>query len=249
MQRINKRGGNVFLLGTIANTLAIILGSIIGLILGRIPDRMRIAVLQGLGLFVVTLGLSMALGGLKNPLITIISMVIGTVLGAWWHIEKKIETLGDWIETKTKGKYGKLSEAFVFASLIFGVGSMAIVGAIQSGVSGINSILYTKSMLDGFSAIVFTSAMGPGVAISAIPILIYEGGIATLAHVFSSRLDSPVIIADITAVGGLLIAGIGINILEIKKIQIANMLPSLIVVAIIQWFLLHGQGVLSAILH
>lgn len=217
--------------------------------LGKISDRMRIAVLQGLGIFVVTLGLSMAMSGLKNPLIVVASLVLGTLVGVWWHIENKIELLGDWIENKTKGKYGKLSEAFVFASLIFGVGSMAIVGAIQSGVSNSNSILYTKSMLDGFSAIVFTSAMGPGVAISAIPILLYEGGIATLAHLFSSKLDSPLIITDITAVGGLLIAGIGINILEIKKIQVANMLPSLIVVALIQWLLMHGQGIIKAILH
>ena len=210
---------------------------------------MRVAVLQGLGLFVITLGLSMAMTGLKNPLIIVISLVVGTVIGVWWHIENKIELLGDWIENKTKGKYGKLSEAFVFASLIFGVGSMAIVGAIQSGVSDSNSILYTKSMLDGFSAIIFSSAMGPGVALSAIPILIYEGGIATLAHLFSSKMSSPIIISDITAVGGLLIAGIGINILEIKKIQIANMLPSLVVVALIQWVLIHGQGILNAIIH
>ncbi len=239
----------MFLIGTLANTSAIIIGSIIGLMLRKIPDRMRVAVLQGLGLFVITLGLSMAMTGLKNPLIIVISLVVGTVIGVWWHIENKIELLGDWIENKTKGKYGKLSEAFVFASLIFGVGSMAIVGAIQSGVSDSNSILYTKSMLDGFSAIIFSSAMGPGVALSAIPILIYEGGIATLAHLFSSKMSSPIIISDITAVGGLLIAGIGINILEIKKIQIANMLPSLVVVALIQWVLIHGQGILNAIIH
>ena len=239
----------MFLVGTLANTFAIIIGSVIGLMLRKISDRLRVAVLQGLGLFVVTLGLSMAMTGLKNPLIIVISLVMGTVIGVWWHIENKIESLGDWIENKTKGKYGKLSEAFVFASLIFGVGSMAVVGAIQSGVSDSNSILYTKSMLDGFSAIVFTSAMGPGVALSAIPILIYEGGIATLAHLFSSKLDSPIIISDITAVGGLLIAGIGINILELKKIQIANMLPSLVVVALIQWILMHGQGILKAIIH
>ncbi len=239
----------MFLVGTLANTFAIIIGSIIGLMLRKISDRMRVAVLQGLGLFVVTLGLSMAMTGLKNPLIIVISLVVGTVIGEWWHIENKIELLGDWIENKTKGKYGKLSEAFVFASLIFGVGSMAIVGAIQSGVSDSNSILYTKSMLDGFSAIIFSSAMGPGVALSAIPILLYEGGIATLAHIFSSKLDSPIIISDITAVGGLLIAGIGINILELKKIQIANMLPSLVVVALIQWILMHGQGILNLIIH
>ena len=239
----------MFLVGTLANTFAIIIGSILGLMLRKISDRMRVAVLQGLGLFVITLGLSMAMTGLKNPLIIVISLVVGTVIGVWWHIENKIELLGDWIENKTKGKYGKLSEAFVFASLIFGVGSMAIVGAIQSGVSDSNSILYTKSMLDGFSAIIFSSAMGPGVALSAIPILIYEGGIATLAHLFSSKMSSPIIISDITAVGGLLIAGIGINILEIKKIQIANMLPSLVVVALIQWVLIHGQGILNAIIH
>lgn len=240
----------MFLLGPIVNTIAILLGTLIGTRLRGMPDRMKTTVLQGLGLFVITLGLSMVLSAPGGDVIYIVlSVVLGGVLGAWWNIEAMLEQFGAWCQSKFRSGETRVGEAFVFASLVYGVGSMAILGAIQSGLSGQNTILYTKSLLDGFSGIIFTTVMGPGIALSAIPIFIYEGGIATVSHFFGGNLHSVPITADVTAVGGILILGIGINILEIKRIQVANLLPAMLVVAIVRWLSIHGTALIAGFSH
>ncbi|MCY0894031.1 MAG: DUF554 domain-containing protein [Acidibacillus sp.] len=240
----------MFLLGPIVNTIAIMFGTFVGFRLHGIPERMRTTVIQGMALFVITLGITMAISAPSGDIIFIVlSVVLGGLLGAWWDIEGALNRFGNFAESKFKGKAGGLSEAFVFATLVFGVGSMAVLGALQSGLSGNNTILYTKSILDGFSAAIFTSVMGPGVGLAAIPILLYEGGIALIAHFLGADIKNTVIITDVTAVGGLLIMGIGVNLLEIKHIKVANLLPAMIVVAGVRWIAPHVSVLLSPWIH
>lgn len=239
----------MFLIGTAVNTISIIVGTLIGSLFSSIPERLKTTVMQGVGLFVVALGLSMALSGISDTLYIVFAVVIGSILGAWWNIEERLQRMGQVVEGKLGRSSGRLAEAFVFASLVYCVGSMAVVGAIQSGMNGQNTILYTKSVLDGFSAIVFTSTMGIGVGLAAIPVFLYEGLIALLAYLFGSALHSPILITDMTSVGGILIMAIGINVLEIKKLQVGNMLPAMAVVVILRWVGLHGAGVLHGIFH
>ncbi len=234
-----KGGTKVFLLGTLVNAVAVVIGSFIGWRLHRIPDRLKSTVLHGMGLFTIALGISMAIQGLSDALYIVLAIVIGGVLGSWWDIEGHLDQLGCMIERRLGGGKQGISRGFVFATLIFCVGSMAIVGSIQSGMSGQNNILFTKSVMDGFSSIIFTSTLGIGVGLAAIPIFLYQGMIATLAHIFGNYLNSPVLITDLTATGGILILGIGMNIMEVKKIQVANLLPSLVVVISLHWMVSH----------
>jgi len=230
----------VFLLGTIVNTAAILLGTLIGSRFSSIPQRLKSTVMQGMGLFVVALGTSMALSGLADTLLIVSSIVLGSLIGAWLNLEDRLESLGRRLESKLGRQAGSVAEAFVFASLVYCVGSMAIVGAIQSGLEGQNTILYTKSVLDGFSAIVFTSTMGVGVGLAAIPVFLYEGGLAALSYAFGSELHNTLVITDMTSVGGILILGIGLNVLEIKRLQVGNMLPAMLVVVIMKWVAMHA---------
>ena len=229
----------MFLLGTLVNAAAIILGSLLGWRLNRIPDRMKSTVMHGMGLFTIALGISMALPGISDALYIVLSLVIGGVLGAWWDIESRLDQLGRFLERRLGGTKQGISQGFVFATLIFCVGSMAIVGSIQSGMNGQNNILFTKSIMDGFSSVIFTSTLGIGVIFAAIPIVLYEGMIATLAYLFGNYLNSPLLIADMTSVGGILILGIGMNIMELKRVQVANLLPSLAIVVALHWAVLH----------
>lgn len=225
----------MFLLGTVVNAMGILLGSAIGLVLPSIPERMKTTIMQGLSLTVILLGLDMALTDMKDILLIILSMVIGALLGEWINIEAWLMRFGQAVEKRAKRLgTGQVAEAFVAASLLFCVGSMSIVGAIQSGVSGVNTTLYAKSTLDFFSSIVFTSTLGVGVALSAAAVFIYEGFIATLAYFAGGALDSQTFISIMTATGGLLIIGIGINILGLKKIAVGNLLPAMFVAALLK---------------
>lgn len=227
------------LLGTVVNSVAIIIGALIGMFFNRIPDRMKVTILQGLGLAVFIIGLSMGMkatsGGEYDLLIVIVSLVIGGLIGELLDIEGKLQAVGRFAESKMSGiGNGKIAEAFVFSSLIYCVGAMAIVGALESGLQGVHKILYTKAMLDGFSAIFFTSAMGIGVALSALPVFLYQGSIALMAMWLSSVLQEP-IIAIMSATGGILIMGISLNVMEIKKVNVGNLLPAIFVAAAVKW--------------
>lgn len=223
----------MFLLGTVVNAVAVLIGSVIGLVLPAIPERMKTTIMQGLSLAVILIGLSMALSDMKDVLLIIISMVLGALLGEWIDIEAWLMRFGQTIEKRAKRLgNGQIAEAFVAASLLFCVGSMAIVGAIQSGVSGSNTTLYAKSTLDFFSSIVFTSTLGFGVALAAVAVFLYEGVIASLAYFVGTALNSSTVIAIMTATGGLLIIGIGINIMGLKKIAVGNLLPAMFLAAI-----------------
>lgn len=231
----------MFLVGPLVNTVAILAGSLIGLFFNRMPDEIKSAVMNGLALFVCTLGISMALPGAGvDSIYLVAALVFGGILGAVLGIERRLSRFGEWVEHRMGRSGGGVAQAFVFSSLVFGVGSMAILGALQSGLNGQNTILFTKSALDGFSALLFSSTMGPGVALSAVPIFLYEGGIATLAHYFGANFSSPPILEIVTATGGLLILGLGVNMLLQKKIPVANLLPAMLVAALLKWIGLHA---------
>ena len=216
------------MLGTIVNTIAIIVGATVGLLFGQaFPDKMKKTIIQGIGLSVLLIGGSMALKT-ENTLVVIASLVSGGILGELIDIEYQLEKFGRWLELKfsKNGQSTGFTNAFVTASLIYCVGAMAIMGALESGLRGNHTILYAKSMLDGITAIVFASSMGIGVLVSAIPVLIYQGLLTISAELLQVVL-SPQVITEMGATGGLLIVGIGINILEIKQIKVGNLLPGL----------------------
>ncbi|MFH1985008.1 MAG: DUF554 domain-containing protein [Pseudomonadota bacterium] len=212
--------------GTIVNTVAIIIGSLIGLIFRRgIPDAYKKTVIQAIGLAVLLVGLR---GALRSDalLVVIISMAVGAVIGECLRIEDRLDALGRWFQSRLSGGGEDVAKGFVTASLVFCVGSMAIVGSLESGLSGHHQTLYAKSVLDGITAIIFTATFGAGVILSAGAVFCYQGGI-TLAAAFVKPYLTPVVVDQMTAVGGLLIMGIGINLLEIQKVRVANILPAI----------------------
>lgn len=220
-------GDKVVLLGSLVNSAAIILGGSIGLALKKgLSDRLSKAVMNALALCVLYIGVSGMLKG-ENVLITILSMVAGTLVGEWIDLDEKINQLGDMIENKVSSPDEKVSvsKGFVTASLLFCVGAMAIVGALQSGLTGNHDTLFAKSLIDGIASIVMASSLGFGVLLSAGLILIYEGGITLFANVLAPLLTDSVI-NEMTCVGSLLIVGLGLNMLKLTELKIMNYAPA-----------------------
>lgn len=217
------------MLGTIVNALAIVVGSLLGLMLQRgIPEQYQQTILQGIGLSVILIGWKSALLA-DNLLVVICSIVIGAVLGEWLRIEGRLEGLGQWLEDRISARFGNtksLARGFVTASLVYCVGSMAIVGSLESGLAGQHQTLFAKSVLDGVIAVVFTSAMGIGVLLSSFVVLLYQG-ILTQAAVLLKPLLAPMVVTQMTSVGGLLIVAIGLNTLGLIKIRVGNLLPAI----------------------
>lgn len=215
------------MLGTIVNSAAIIVGTFLGILLKTgIPDRIKHTIMQGIGLSVVLIGLSMAMKT-QNAIIVILSMVIGGIIGEVFGIEDRLKNTGKWLEERVGQNQGDFTKGFVTTSLIFCVGAMAIMGALESGLTGNHTTLFAKSALDGITSIVFASSMGMGVAFSALPVFIYQG-LITLTAASMKVFLTDAIIREMTATGGVLILGIGLNILEITKIKVGNMLPAII---------------------
>ncbi len=221
------------MLGTIVNAMAIIAGAFLGNVLkGRFTEDIKSTVMKGLSLTVMIIGISMALKS-NNQLILTLSVVTGGILGELMAIEDRLNRLGVRLEQRFAKDDGDFTKAFVSASLIYCVGAMAVTGAIESGLTGNHSILYVKSILDGVSAVVFASSLGPGVAFSGISVLLYQGFI-TLGAIFMKSVLTDAIITEMSAVGGLLILGIGINMMEFNvKIKIGNLLPSIFVAVVL----------------
>lgn len=218
--------------GTIVNVVAIFLGCSAGFILkSKFPEKIEKIIMQALGLASLLIGMQMAIKA-DNILLVIFSLVIGGVIGEIIDIEAGLERFGERIKGKFKSNNTseRFVEGFLTASLLYCVGSMAIMGAIKEGLSGNPDILYAKSLLDGITSIAFTAAMGIGVLFSAIPVFLYQGGITLLARTIKDFL-SPKIINEMTAVGGILIWGIGFGLLGIKKIKVGNLLPAILVAA------------------
>ncbi|MBL4937236.1 DUF554 domain-containing protein [Clostridium sp. YIM B02515] len=216
------------MLGTIVNSLAIIGGSLLGFVLkGGIPERVNDNIMKGLALCIMVIGISGAIKS-ENMILIICSIVIGALIGELIDIDKGLKKLGDNIEAKLQGKGGRVSEGFVTASLVYCVGAMAILGSLDSGLKGDYKILFTKAMLDGISAIMFTSTLGIGVALSAISVFAYQGTITLAASALQGILVGTVI-TELSAVGSLLIMGLAFNMLGLTKIKVANLLPAILI--------------------
>lgn len=226
------------MLGTLVNTAAVIIGSLLGLLLKKgIPEKLSDIITKGLGLCVLYIGISGCLKG-TNPLITILSMVVGAVIGQLLDLDRHLNGLGDKLGNRFKKGTGSIniSQGFVTASLLFCVGSMTIVGSLQSGLTGNHEMLFTKSMLDFISAIILTSSLGLGVLLSAAFVLVFQGSITLLASWVQPFL-SDYAIAEMTCVGSLLIIALGLNMLGIAKIKAMNLLPAIFVPLILCLFM------------
>jgi len=218
--------------GALVNAAAIILGSALGMALhGHFPERFRRIVFQGLGLCVLLIGLQMAFTG-KNPLILIFSILLGGLLGEALRLDRVFEVLGERAKATLRSANPDFTEGLITASLIFCIGAMAIVGSFDEGIRGDATVLYTKSILDGFASVALAATYGSGVLYSFIPVLLYQGGLTVFAGMFQEHF-SPLVISQLTATGGLLIMGIGLTLLDIKRINLSNLLPSLLVVVIL----------------
>lgn len=218
------------MLGVWVNCFAVILGGIVGCLLrGGIREKYRQTVNYGLGLCVICIGMSGALGT-ANMLVVIISIAAGSLLGEWMRIEAGIERLGDWAQRRFARGDAGFAAGFVNATLLFCVGAMAVVGSLEAGLSGKADTLLAKSALDGVSAIIFASTFGPGVIFSAIPLTLYQGGIAALAGVLAPFLTDA-LINELSAVGSVLIIAIGLNMMNFlpERIRVGNMLPAILV--------------------
>lgn len=219
----------MILKGTFVNIVAIFFGCFIGHYLGHfIPERMRRTIIAGLGLAVLLIGMQLALQS-RNPLIVIGALVIGGLIGEAMSIEARLENMGHKLQQRFKDA-GNIAEAFVTASLLYCIGAMAIMGSIQDGLGQEPSILYVKSALDGIASVALTTTLGIGVVFSVIPLLIYQGGITLAAGWVQGLLTEPVV-AEMNATGGLLILAIGLDILQIRKLPIGNLLPAIFVAA------------------
>ena len=219
--------------GVIVNTFAVILGSFLGLILKKgIPEKVSSAVMTGIGLCTVYIGLSGSLSG-KNVLIVICSMVIGSIIGTLLDVDGKINLLGKWVENRvSSNKKSNISQGFVTGSLFFCIGAMTIVGSLNAGLQGDNELLFTKSLLDFFSSIMFTTTLGIGIMFSAAFVLVFQGSIVLLATYIEPFLSTGAI-AELTCAGSLMILALGLNILNITNIKVANYLPVLVCVPIV----------------
>lgn len=218
------------MLGTIVNFFTIFVGGIIGVLLkGGLPKRFTDTIMSGIALCVIYIGISGTLKG-ENMLLIVISIAIGSLLGEAINIDDKLILLGNFIENKAKNfsKDTSISLGFVTASLLFCVGAMAVVGSLESGLLGKYDILFTKSILDGVTALILSSTLGIGVILSAFSVLVYQGLITLAASLLQNILTTP-IVNEMSAVGSLLIIGIGLNMLGITKIKVANMLPAIFI--------------------
>lgn len=221
------------MIGTILNIVTVLIGGGLGVLLGqRLPERMRETVLHGLGLVTLVVGVHLTLET-QNVLIVLVSVLIGAILGEWWGIDVGLERVSEWLRVRVARRASARSmahftEGFVTASLVFCVGPMTILGSIQDGLTGDYSLLAIKSVLDGFAALAFASSLGIGVLFSALTILLYQGGL-TLAAGLAQNVFSEAMIAEMTATGGVMILAIGLLLLDVRRIRVANLLPALLI--------------------
>jgi len=232
------------MIGTLANAGAIIIGSIIGILIrSRLPEKVNNIVFQAIGLFTLVIGISMSLKS-DNLIVVLISIVAGAIIGQIIDIDKYIHRFARYMQFKySKGTSkdnpedaeDRFSEGLVTSSVLFCIGSMSILGAIEEGMGQTPNLLFTKSVIDGISSIALASSFGIAIAFSSVPLLIYQGGLTFLAT-FVMRYMSDAMTDNLTATGGILLIGLAINILKIKEISISNMLPALILVVILSYF-------------
>jgi len=216
-------------LGSIVNAVSVIVGSIIGIYFGSfLSEKIRKSVFQIIGLFTLALGIQMSLKT-NQFLILLVSLIIGTIIGESLSIEKGIESLSNKLKIKLQSENKLFSEGLITAFLLYCVESMTFVGSIEEGIHQDRNLMFTKSLMDGITSILLASSFGTGVLFSAIPLLIFQSALTLGAHYFESYLY-PELITEISAVGGVIIIGIGLNILEITKIKVSNILPALLLI-------------------
>ena len=221
-------------MGTLFNVITVIVGSCIGLLVRkRLSKRFIDVVFAGLGLFTIFLGISMALKS-KELLLMIFALVLGGLLGEAIQIEQSLNRLSDLLKKRINSSNSQFTEGLTTAFMLFCVGSLTILGAFEEGLGNKPNLLITKGVMDGFSSIALSTAFGVGVLFSAIPLLLYQGGLTLFAS-FLAPVLSNAIITELSAVGGVMIIGIGINILEIKKLPVVNMLPALLLSPLLVW--------------
>lgn len=226
-------------LGTLVNVAGIIVGALLGLILKRgLPESWQQTMMSGIALCIFVIGLKMALST-ANIIITVVSLVIGAMVGELVGIENKLNSLGNWIGKKAAsgepGAAKKIAEGFISASLLFCIGAMAVVGSIQDGLAGDHNTLFAKATLDCIISVILSANLGIGVMLSAISVGIYQGVITLLAS-FLEPFVTEAILTEITAAGGIMIMAIGTNTLNLTKIRISNMLPGIIAAAFLAWY-------------
>ena len=218
--------------GTIVNVIAVLLGSGIGLAVGnRLPPRFQQIITTGLGLSTLLIGMQMALK-VQNMLVVIASMVVGGIVGELLGIEAGLERAAEWLKGWARSGSGTFVAGYVTASLVFCVGPMTIVGSIQEGISGNAQIIYTKSLLDGAASVAFASSLGVGVSFAAITVLVIQGALTLLGTQLAFLLR-PEMLNELTATGGLLIVAIGLLLLEVKRLRVANLLPALVMAVLL----------------
>ncbi len=222
----------IFPVGPLVNAIAIVCGSLVGIAIGsRLPDRIRTIVFQGLGLCTLLIGMQMALGT-QSPLILIFSILLGGICGELLNLEDRFLLLGDKLKKRIKSQNPRFTEGLVSATVLFCIGAMAILGSFDEGLRGDYTIVFSKTILDAFASVALASAYGIGVAFAAIAVFLYQGALVLFAGVLQPWL-SPALMTELTATGGVLILGIGFNLMEITQIRLSNLLPALLFVVII----------------
>ncbi len=224
------------MIGTIVNIIAVIAGGSLGLLLNRkLPGRFITIFFQVIGLFTLFLGFSMALET-THVMHMIIALITGSLIGELLRIDQLFDRLGTYLKNRFKLKNAKFTEGLLTAFLLYCMGSLTILGAIEEGMGGSPKLLYIKSLMDGISSIALASGLGVGVLFSVIPLLIYQGGITLLASGLGEFIPQ-MYVAELSAVGGVLLIGLGIHIMEIKKINVMNMLPALVMIILLLWLI------------
>jgi len=233
--------------GTWINIATVLAGTALGLVLqGRLPLRMQRIITQGLGLITLFVGIQMAgsltktqAGSVDGVVLALLAIALGGLLGEWWQLEERLTAVGDWLKQRFKGG-GGFTDGFVAASLLFCVGPMTLIGSLNNGLTGDNTLLTLKSTMDGLAAIAFTSSFGIGVGFSTLIILVYQGSLSLAAGLLAQFLPDPATdprVLLVTGVGGLMILGISLNLLEIAQVRVASFLPALALAPLIYFIL------------
>ena len=229
--------------GTLLNLVTVLLGSALGLSLrGRLPERVVTTTMQAIGLTTLFIGIGNAfdLNKVSEPpgvILALMALALGGLLGEWWRLEEGLEGLGETLRRRFKGQ-GRFTEGFVASSLLFCVGPLTLIGSIQNGLAGDNSFLVLKSTLDGFAALALSATFGFGVIFSAVVIALYQGTLSLAAGRFAALIPDPANdprVLLINGVGGIMIIGLGFNLLELKRIRVASLLPSLALVVVLYY--------------
>ncbi len=223
-------------LGSLANSAAVLVGGCLGLLLrSRFPERLSTITFQAMGLFTLSLGVSMAIKS-TNPLVLVFSILPGAVIGELLRLEERTNRMAEKVQQRFAAGDTGFARGLVTTFMLFAMGSMGVLGAIEEGLGGAPTLLFTKSMLDGVASVALAAALGPGVLVAALPLGIYQGSITLLAGQLSGVLTPPVM-NELSATGGLMIMAIGFSLLEIVKIKIMNLLPGIVVAAVLGYIL------------